>query len=79
MVNGTMAEFAKHAVLVLGSPVDTYSTGTPAVLFHCESEGCAMVGLRSSEGTVNYAHYGSKSRKAESAAVAIPLRPSTAD
>ena len=64
---------AHRGVLVLGSPVDTYSAGNAAMVFQCDSDNCSLSQVRTPEGSVSYPVH-KAARDAEAAkVVSIPL------
>jgi hypothetical protein len=70
---------SNRSVIAIGTPVDPYATGNSALLFRCNADGCALSGIRSSEGTVTYNSGHKAARAKESAMVAVPLRVSNGD
>jgi hypothetical protein len=70
---------SKQSVITIGTPVDPYATGSSAILFRCNADGCALAGMRSSEGTVTYGSAHKTPRAKEAAMIAVPLHVSNGD
>jgi hypothetical protein len=69
----------KHPVIILGSQHDYLAEGSAAMLFRCGAEGCALSGIRTSNGTTVYNPGRLSKRDQEVAILATPTHSVKAD
>lgn len=69
----------KDTVMTIGLPFDTFHKGSPAVLFRCAGDRCALEGVRTTEGSVTYPGAAKLIDNPETAVVTVPLRAVNGD
>jgi hypothetical protein len=70
-----------HKEFVSGGLKDTWTVGSPALLFRCsDGSGCVLTSVRTPDGSISYSPSSKKARyKDEAALIVIPLRAVNAD
>jgi hypothetical protein len=70
-----------HKEFVSGGLKDTWTVGSPALLFRCsDGSGCVLTSVRAPDGSISYSPGSKKARyKEEAALIVIPLRAVNAD
>jgi hypothetical protein len=84
VLSGANIESLRHVssnrtVNLMASAEDSLKRGSAALFFSCSTEGCALVGMRTSQGTITYAARKKSKHVIESALVTIPLETVKAD